>query len=1003
MLYMRFYTDFETHKTKKIGGYKMKKRVLSFLLIMLMLVQSISTIPLTAAAAEEYTGTGTFAQCTGALTSGYYVFGGGSATNVSAINNTVGTSWIKFTATTATDGTITNPDSSIVWYYDATAGTFKNGDNYIYWPSTGNSGGVGTKNTPVTVTETKTSGVYNITVTATPERLLRLNGTSGYRFYSSNTGKAEFYFFKLQEAANPDCEHTNTEVIGENKDATCTEPGSVAGLKCTDCGTVLETQKTTPPLGHTYVDGECSVCHEKQPTTLTITKANFTGNAYDWNSWTATATTGETISGYGYTYGANANIQVNGSKAGDYIYNTTALPGKIVSITLTRASGSGSGSDRNFDILTSDTPFDHKTAASLKGQATDAKKLVTTEGVTWTFETNHKYFAIVIVDSSAAYLSSIEITYFVCAHTNTTDIGEPKDATCTEDGITAGKKCADCGEVITAQETIEALGHIDEDNNGYCDRETCNELMCTEHEWVGGEVIEEATCAKTGLQKQHCKKCGTPGEDKVLGKTAHTPVTDDAVPATCTATGLTEGSHCLNCEEVLVAQTETPMEPHNYENGECTVCHDVLVEGALLADFQFGENGNAVHDDGAVSNLKDAYISGTYKLVLNNPKNVYGGAFDAKGNSALKLGTSSKAASFTFTVDSNVNTVVIYIAGYKADEAKININGTGYTITSKSNEGDYTKIVVDTSTTKTVTLTTLSGGYRAMVNSIEFWGVQIDKVAGNTVTFGDNIGVNFYMELTDATLADETAYMLFTLPNGETAKVYVKDVTKNGDYYQFTANIAVKEMADTITAKLVTANGDSAEYTYTVQQYAKYIIDNPASYSAEEIAVAKAMLNYGAYAQLMFNYHTDNLANSVLDAADRKLADVAIGEMYKKAYANGEGVTYLGTTTVWEANTYIRHYFNITGEDVTFTLDGVELEVHDSANGKYVEITGILAKDMATTYELVASNGTTVTCSVYSYFYDILNGGNSYTDAQKNAAKAAYIYSQAAITYLNNK
>jgi len=46
-----------------------------------------------------------------------------------------------------------------------------------------------------------------------------------------------------------------------------------------------------------------------------------------------------------------------------------------------------------------------------------------------------------------------------CQHTNKVAIGEAADATCTEPGITAGEKCADCGEVITAQEELPATGH----------------------------------------------------------------------------------------------------------------------------------------------------------------------------------------------------------------------------------------------------------------------------------------------------------------------------------------------------------------------------------------------------------------------------------------------------------------------------------------------------------------------------------------------------------------
>ena len=47
-------------------------------------------------------------------------------------------------------------------------------------------------------------------------------------------------------------------------------------------------------------------------------------------------------------------------------------------------------------------------------------------------------------------------------------IGEAKEATCTEPGMTAGKKCSVCGEVLEAQKEISALGHDFKD--GKCTR-----------------------------------------------------------------------------------------------------------------------------------------------------------------------------------------------------------------------------------------------------------------------------------------------------------------------------------------------------------------------------------------------------------------------------------------------------------------------------------------------------------------------------------------------------
>ena len=100
--------------------------------------------------------------------------------------------------------------------------------------------------------------------------------------------------------------------------------------------------------------------------------------------------------------------------------------------------------------------------------------------------------------------------------------------------------------------------------------------------------------------------------------------------------------------------------------------------------------------------------------------NVYSGARDATGNSCLKAGASSKAGSFSFTVSDDVVKVIIYVAKYKTNTTKVSVNGTNYTISGASNSGVYDEIIVDTSTNKTITIKTLSGGYRAMINTILF-------------------------------------------------------------------------------------------------------------------------------------------------------------------------------------------------------------------------------------------------------------------------------------------
>ena len=76
------------------------------------------------------------------------------------------------------------------------------------------------------------------------------------------------------------------------------------------------------------------------------------------------------------------------------------------------------------------------------------------------------------------------------------------------------------------------------------------------------------------------------------------------------------------------------------------------------------------------------------------------------------------------------------------------------------------------------------------------------------------------MQLAKEVLEDETAYMLFTLPNGGISTIEVnKAETKTIDgvtYYGFKFNVAATEMRDTIKAQIITSKGNGTEYSYTV-------------------------------------------------------------------------------------------------------------------------------------------------------------------------------------------
>ena len=91
------------------------------------------------------------------------------------------------------------------------------------------------------------------------------------------------------------------------------------------------------------------------------------------------------------------------------------------------------------------------------------------------------------------------------------------------------------------------------------------------------EVLDEAipaTCTESGLTEgSHCAECKKviiPQE--VIESKGHNVVVDIGTPATCTDYGLTEGSHCSECGKVFIKQELIYPIPHNMIDGVCSMC-----------------------------------------------------------------------------------------------------------------------------------------------------------------------------------------------------------------------------------------------------------------------------------------------------------------------------------------------------------------------------------------------------------------------------------------------
>jgi hypothetical protein len=221
-------------------------------------------------------------------------------------------------------------------------------------------------------------------------------------------------------------------------------------------------------------------------------------------------------------------------------------------------------------------------------------------------------------------------------------------------------------------------------------------------------------------------------------------------------------------------------------------------------------------------------------------------------------------------------------------------------------------------------------------------------------------------------------------------------------------------MTSLITAQIVDGNIMSAPYTYTVQQYADYILKNPAKY-ADEQDLVKAMLNYGAYSQIYFGYNTNRLANSILSESDKNVSGVTAATLAdyedKLTEADTRFETPVSHMSAYYANlsleseTTLNIKFKGVPAGTVFKLGDKVLDVDIKSDDlTTVSITGISAKELNSyfTITIIFSNSQeySFTYSPMNYCYNVLHRNRS--DELSNTVRALYLYNLAADSYKAN-
>jgi PBP1b-binding outer membrane lipoprotein LpoB len=295
---------------------------------------------------------------------------------------------------------------------------------------------------------------------------------------------------------------------------------------------------------------------------------------------------------------------------------------------------------------------------------------------------------------------------------------------------------------------------------------------------------------------------------------------------------------------------------------------------------------------------------------------------------------------------------------------------------------------------------------------------KVAAIRFTNLTLNGNIGLNFYFEMEEFVLADEDAYVSFTV-NGEETKILVKDAyqkTLDGDvngvvYEIVTCELEPTQMTEQVMVKVVSGEKTSATYSYSIYDYATALLasvgDN-ADY-AEAKALIEAMLHYGANAQLCFNYNVEDLANKDLSAEDLESVTAKTFKYNKVSGDMGiDGVgAFASANLLLESETTLKFYFRANvGVDVntlTFKVHGKVVEATQQGEYLVVAIANIKAAELDTTHRVQVTCGgekATFVYSVFTYAYNVLSAETGvYTPELVNTLKAMYFYNLEAQAY----
>ena len=269
--------------------------------------------------------------------------------------------------------------------------------------------------------------------------------------------------------------------------------------------------------------------------------------------------------------------------------------------------------------------------------------------------------------------------------------------------------------------------------------------------------------------------------------------------------------------------------------------------------------------------------------------------------------------------------------------------------------------------------------------------VLVGKVSQWNVTVTDDLRVNFHLNISEC--IEDTARVRIAVGEEEhTLRVSELEKTEAGLYIAG-VNIAAAQMTDSIFITVLNGSDLAETASCTVRGYADTILAD--EINSKYHPLVRQMLNYGAMAQVYFDYNIDNLANQGITG----VAATDVPETAEDMTVSDKisGLNFHGASLVYRDRIAVRYYFTGDVSGCTFAANGNTYTPVAKDGMYYVEIADILPQNLDQQITLTVTDASGNTLSVaYGPMNYIVRMNQKGSDTLKALVKALYNYHLAA-------